>query len=415
MKHLTLVVAVATVLIAGCAREPDGRTVVVALFDGFSPAMVDAYDTPNLDRIRSEGAWTHHLVPVFPTVSLPNQTSFTTGCLPENHGIVSNRFLDTARGFYDHSGDADWRRDCESLPEAAERQGVVAASFWFPGDRSKERGQLATHVQADIPFDQRPGDLETADRVAAQITADGAERPRLIQVYFKGPDNAAHYNGIDSPETEAAVKASDAAIGRILAAAEASGRDVAVIVGTDHGMTAIDGIVNIPHILERQKVSAGYASAGASSYLYLTDPADLDYALEAFARYPDLEIYPAGQFPAFARVGASARVGDALVIAKPPRVIEDPEVFPREQTEGIDPAVDWPAIIPSERLKASHGYDPSLPEMHGILYAWGSGIAAGTNAAEVGIIDIHPTVAALLGIEPGTPIDGQVANALLAE
>jgi hypothetical protein len=32
------------------------RTVVVTLFDGFSPAMADATTTPNLDRIKREGA-----------------------------------------------------------------------------------------------------------------------------------------------------------------------------------------------------------------------------------------------------------------------------------------------------------------------------------------------------------------------
>ncbi|MDX1383614.1 MAG: ectonucleotide pyrophosphatase/phosphodiesterase [Thermoanaerobaculia bacterium] len=407
--------ALLTLLVGlSCTPAGEGRTVVVALFDGFAPAMVEAYETPNLDRMRAEGAWSHHLVPVFPTVSLPNHTSFTTGCLPASHGIVSNRFLDPARGFYDHSGDADWRVGCESLPEAAERQGVVSASIWFPGDRSRERGPLATHVQADIPFDQRPDDLETAAIAAAYLQRTGADRPRLVQVYLKGPDDAAHYNGLDSPETRAAVERSDAAIGVLLAAAEAAAGDVTVIVGTDHGMAPIDGIVNIPHILRREGISAGYASSGASSYLYLTDPADRERAVAAFSSLPDLDAYPVDALPAYARVGMSARVGDVLVVARPPRVIEDPEVFPKEMTEGIDPAVDWPAIVASTRLRASHGYDPALPEMHGILYAWGSGIAAGREVAEVSIVDIHPTVAHLLGIAPGSPVDGEVADGLLA-
>ena len=65
-------------------------------------------------------------------------------------------------------------------------------------------------------------------------------------------------------------------------------------------------------------------------------------------------------------------------------------------------------------LKASHGYPPDTPGMHGILYAWGSGIAVGRGVAKVRAIDIHPTVAYLVGMEPGRPVDGNIERALLA-
>src|SRR5277367_2595597 len=75
------------------------RTVVVVLFDGFSPAELDAgKPTPNFDRLRREGAWSRHLVPAFPTVSLINHTTFETGCWPEHHGIMSNIFVDPKKG-----------------------------------------------------------------------------------------------------------------------------------------------------------------------------------------------------------------------------------------------------------------------------------------------------------------------------
>ena len=58
------------------------------LFDGMSPEMLQYARTPALDQLRSEGAWTHQLVPVFPTLSLPNGISISTGCLPRRHGVV---------------------------------------------------------------------------------------------------------------------------------------------------------------------------------------------------------------------------------------------------------------------------------------------------------------------------------------
>ena len=70
------------------------------IFDGLSPDMLRLEATPSLDRLRREGAWTHRLLPVFPTLSLPNGVSISTGCLPARHGIVANRFLDPDFGLF---------------------------------------------------------------------------------------------------------------------------------------------------------------------------------------------------------------------------------------------------------------------------------------------------------------------------
>src|SRR6185312_3639309 len=77
------------------------RTVVVVMFDGFAPAELDAAkNTPNFDRLKREGAWSRHLVPAFPTLSMANHATFETGCWPAHHGIVSNYFFDPVRGGY---------------------------------------------------------------------------------------------------------------------------------------------------------------------------------------------------------------------------------------------------------------------------------------------------------------------------
>src|ERR1700743_2183098 len=90
---------------AAAAAAPE-RTVVVVLFDGFAPAELDAAKpTPNFDRLKREGAWSRHLVPAFPTISLINHTTYATGCWPEHHGIMSNVFYDPQRGRFGNGGD----------------------------------------------------------------------------------------------------------------------------------------------------------------------------------------------------------------------------------------------------------------------------------------------------------------------
>jgi hypothetical protein len=52
--------------------------------------------------------------------------------------------------------------------------------------------------------------------------------------------------------------------------------------------------------------------------------------------------------------------------------------------------------------------------MHGIFYAWGAGITPGKEIAQLDIIDVHPTVMSLLGLQPGNPVDGKVVSEIFA-
>ena len=56
-----------------------------------------------------------------------------------------------------------------------------------------------------------------------------------------------------------------------------------------------------------------------------------------------------------------------------------------------------------------HGWDPTLPEMHGILLAAGPGIAAGVALPAVDAVDVYPLVAHLLGLTPNPEIAGSLA------
>ncbi|HEX9814908.1 MAG TPA: alkaline phosphatase family protein, partial [Myxococcota bacterium] len=113
-------VVLAILGLVGNGARAGERTVVVMLFDGFAPAYIEDFQTPNFDRMREEGAFTHRMDPAFPTISLINGVTISTGCWPEHHGIVTNKFIDPERGVYDHSADADWLTGCEHMHQAAE-------------------------------------------------------------------------------------------------------------------------------------------------------------------------------------------------------------------------------------------------------------------------------------------------------
>ena len=409
-------------LVAAGAAQAAERTVVVVLFDGFSPAMADATTTPNLDRIKREGAWSRHLVPAFPTLSMTNHNSYSTGCWPEHHGIVSNIFYDPKRGLFGRGADlddADWRTGCETMREAAERQHVRAAVFNWVGRWSKTRGARASYINPDVPYLLEPGDDRVADKAIALLRDNGPNHPRLIALYFQGPDEAAHYHGVVAPETQAAVRHADAIVGRLMAAIAAlpPGREGTLVIGTDHGMIDVGPLVNVGRLMEKFDIHAKQASDGGTAFLYLDKGESADRVAAVLAPYKDVfQVYRKGHFPPFAHLGNGPRLPDLMLVTHPPYWMVGPEMFPQwADMLGIN--YFWPvAFVPfTGGLKAEHGYDPAIVQMHGIFYAWGAGVAKGKQIPRLDMIDIHPTVMKLLGLQPGHPVDGKPVDALFAQ
>ena len=415
-----LAFAFATVFSAAQAAE---RTVVVVLFDGFSPAMADATKVPHLDEIKREGAWSRHLVPAFPTVSMINHTTYATGCWPEHHGVISNIFYDPKLGRFDRnsvppSADADWHTGCESMWETAERQGVRAAVFNWAGRWSTKRGKLATYANPILPFEQEPTDDQIADQAIKLLHDNGPNHPRLIALYMQGPDEFAHYHGVTAPVTLAAVRHADAITGRLMTALRTlpPGREGTLIVGTDHGMTNVRPLINVTRLMNMYDIKARQATDGGTSFLYLDKGESADRVAAALTPYKyAFDVYKKGQFPAFAHWGNGPRVPDILLVTHPPYWIVGSEVFPW-WAEALGVNHIWPPIFTpfTGGLKATHGYAPNIVQMHGVFYAWGSGIAKGREVPRLDMVDIQPTVMALLGIGPGKPTDGKIVTAALA-
>jgi predicted AlkP superfamily pyrophosphatase or phosphodiesterase len=395
------------------AAPPHERTVVVLLFDGVAPSLLQLAPVPAFERMREEGSFSHGFEPPFPTLSLISGFTISTGCWPEHHGIVTNKFLDGSGALYDHSRDADWMTGCENLHQAAERQGVRSAALDWYGARSGSRGPLASIVDGTAGHDSFPDDDARAEEVAALLALPEEKRPRLILAYFRGPDGAAHFEGMSSQEAREAVVRMDRAVARVMRAlADGPGRDAAtLVVVTDHGMAPVTEIVNVQRILRANEIPARALSAGTTSFLYFDDPAAVEPAARKLARYAQFEVLRREALPDYAHVGTGPRVAPLILSARPPYFIEDADRWPV--------ALRWLGTygpeFPSARffVKSTHGYPPAAPGMKGILYLWGDGIAEAVYKGHTRAVDVHPTVTTLLGIEPGAPVDGEPLRGFL--
>lgn len=410
---LATVILFSTSVVAQAQPQPQPRrTLVILLFDGLAPSLLRDIPAPSFERMRKQGVWSHKMLPPFPTISLISQVTISTGCWPEHHGVVTNVFLDPQRGEYDHSQDTDWLTGCEHLHRAAERQGVRAAVLGWVGRYSTTRGDEASRVSTERLFKEFPKDPQRAEQVIQVLKLPLDQRPRLIEAYFSGPDDEQHFKGMDSEATRQAVIDTDAVVGKILATIEQlPDRDqITLMVTTDHGMLPVTHNVNVQKILLNNAIDADFRSTGTTSFVYLKDKSKKAAAVAALSKYTQFDVLLPENPPPYWHLGNGPRVGDIVISAKPPYFIEDVRLWPwYARWLG-----NWgPEFLRATfALKASHGYPPQTPGVEGVFYAWGAGITPGRELSKIDAIDIHPTAAKILGIQPGNPVDGKAVEQL---
>src|SRR6267143_1223267 len=89
-------IAVVLFLLIGCAtaqRRPVAaadRKVIIVVWDGMRPDLIDPADTPNLARLRDLGVDFTDNHATYPTFTMMNSASFATGAFPGTTGYYGN-------------------------------------------------------------------------------------------------------------------------------------------------------------------------------------------------------------------------------------------------------------------------------------------------------------------------------------
>ena len=372
--------------------------VVLVSFDGFRPDYLERFDTPAFDRLAARGLRAAGLISVFPSLTFPGHYSIATGLHPDAHGIVANRFHDPVRGDEfnyrerDDAQDGSWWGG-EPIWATAETQGMVAAAFFFPGTEADIGGLHPSHWR---PYD---GSVPNAARVAQVLEwlalPDDA-RPHLITLYFSLVDSAGHDLGPGAREMRRSVEAADGLLEQLLGGIDAlpHAARVALVVVSDHGMAAPDPerLTVLPELADLSGVRL--VPLGSAMSLHVGDAA-LSRALrdELNAGLTHARAYLRAETPARLHARGNPRFGDVLMIPDGLGFVAS-----RRATERIRRL-----LIPG-----MHGWDPHLPEMHGILLAAGPGIDPGATLPAVRAVDVYPLVARLLELTPHPDVAGDL-------
>ncbi len=408
---------------------PVTRRVVLVSIDGLKPEYLTEADArglaiPTLRRLMKEGARAEAMLSVFPSVTYPAHATMVTGVSPKKHGITNNLPFDpfgkNQDGWYWYASDLR----VPTVADLAHRAGLTTANVYWPvtvgatfdwtfpqvwrartDEDDKLMHALATPGLADAVFKTYgsiPAEHRTdVERGNAAEYILGNHKPVLALVYFTDFDTEQHKSGPFSKGSYATLEVVDRQLGRVIAATEKAGTFAATtfVIVSDHGFAAVHSAVR-PNVILREKglltvvdgrVTAHRAAAwksGGTAAIMASDAAAASAAIEAFeaaAKDPKNGIASVVSGAAVEAEGGFPGAACVLVAA-----------------DGFQFAngVEGPLVVPSGDLGA-HGYPPSDPKMRASFLVAGRGVKAGGKLGVVRMVDVAPTIAALLGLSFG--------------
>lgn len=224
------------------AKPVDPHSVVLISVDGLPASALGRGNTPVLDALAREGVRAAWMNPSYPVLTFPNHFTLVTGLRPDRHGIIHNSMRDETVGGFKVAdkaagADARWWQG-EPIWNTAGKAGLRTAVWAWPGNAAPIEGLRPTRW---VPYSPEINSAARADQVAAWMTEPPATRPHLAALYIERVDNVGHEQGPEAPETQAAIREVDAAIGRIVQALDAHGLRAStdIVVVSDHGMAPV--------------------------------------------------------------------------------------------------------------------------------------------------------------------------------
>ncbi len=196
----------------------------------------------------------------------------------------------------------------------AEKQGLRAACFFWPGSEAEIAGERPSYY---LKYDDKLPDEERVDQVVDWLKLPPEKRPHFITLYFAEVDHAGHEYGPDAPQTRAAVRHVDGEIGVLRAKLEKLHLPIDLVVVSDHGMAKEEGDWID---LDQYADFSGVETAGMLMYP--------DSDAEAAKLYAKLRIvsdkfkvYRRSRMPAELNYTGDPRIGDPVIVPTGPYAI----------------------------------------------------------------------------------------------
>ena len=406
--RLTLISVIAFFLKAVVAISVIGQepikdlkpTVILISIDGFRWDYLDKHKPVELNRLAKEGVRAKWMIPAFPTKTFPNHYTIATGLYPEKHGIVENNIwhfgVTFSMGNRTEVENSRWWLG-EPIWVTAEKQGVRAAAFFFPGTETEIAGKRPTFWK---PFDDKFPNEARVDQILAWLDLPVAERPQMFTLYFSDVDHAGHDFSPESTETGVAVQAVDKMIERLVTGLKARriGKDVNLIVVSDHGMAAVNqrNAVIMDDYLNRE-LAERVITTGEIWQIFPKSGQE-DAIMKGLRTIKNAVCWRKNEIPKRLHYRASPRIAPIICSAE-----EGWFMTSRERHEQQKKRADF------AQTRGAHGYDNVLASMRATFIAHGRAFKQNRIVEPFENIHVYELMCKILKLKPA-PNDGNLSR-----
>ena len=444
MKKQILVLLLLMICAVANAQQAAQHVILVSI-DGFRPDfyMEAKWPAPNLKWMAENGTKAEGVRGVYPSVTYPSHTTLITGAKPARHGIYYNSPFEE-KG---QTGAWYWYENEIKVPtlwDAVRAKGMKSAAFIWPvsvdapidynipefwylkegtdriepmRDKDVPNGffeELETEVLGKMNNNTFNGEFFNREDRTGEMAAYVLEKykPNFIALHLIGTDHFQHQGGRDGEMVPFAVAAADRAIGKIKEAAERAGilENTTFIISGDHGFVDVHSLLS-PNVWlanaglmstaqDRGNWKAAFHTSGAAAFLMLKDPKDIKTLTQVKQILNDLpektkKLFRVVSKEELAQVGADPNA--LLAIAPIPGVAMSGSASGDDLKRGSG---------------GTHGYFPDFKQIETGFVAWGAGVTKGKLVHKIGLEDVAPIIAALLGLD-FTAADGVLFPGIL--
>lgn len=425
-------------------------TLIVLSFDALSAKDLERLKTkPGFRRFLEDASGSFHMRSVYPSLTYPAHASLVTGKRPGRHGVVDNTHLQPHRWIPDWY----WSRTeilGDTLYDAALRHGMTTAALLWPvtgkaeitwnlpevfSNRLWQPHRLAVLRQGTIRYlleiEHRFGHLREGFRqppldeflhASAKWTLR-EKTPNLTLVHYTDLDAMRHRYGYDSKEADAALARLDHHLWEMHNLVERTfgWADATLVVLGDHDQIPVTQAMHLNAVLKdlgllkakgrRVRTWKAYVkSLDGSAYVYVRHPSPalekrLLLLLNNLASQEAFGIEDVLSKSALIRKGGDP-CATFMLEAKPGWVFRD--AHDRPLAESLSPK----SFLLGRQLRSAHGYDPDKKDYHTVFLVRGRCIRKGIFLKEMSLLDVAPTLAAILGVNL-KDTDGEACAALL--
>ncbi|XGW28574.1 hypothetical protein V3C99_008390 [Haemonchus contortus] len=375
-----------------CAQK-----LVMIIADGLSGTHFHRFSFLSvLHFFGEEGVWSTQLLPVFPTLPLPNRHTLLTGVLPRRHGIVGEYMLNwrSKQKFLNFTAESDFQQSdwwtIDPIYVTATKAKASVAMFFFP--ECKIKWSPSPHLC--VP-PERDG-LSFADEKGTKMVVDATKTHDLVLVYH--PNIREQIAAIGPRKANARYATEVVKFQKALERLTAQARqriDLNVMVISPHGLVDVpkQNIRVLDDYLPMELLQTSVGNGAIKQLIAMPGKTHQVYSqLRSHTPIPNVEVYytapKVGDLPARYQYRKSSTVADLVLVAQPGYAI-----VTRDTTKQV------PEHATDEVKAGMSGYDNHYPDMRGVFLAFGPVFRKGYHKGPLELCDIYALMCFILRLE----------------